>query len=78
LPQLPFFASQRQNRSLSHLNRPANFVTLTEAVGLQPTIDLVVAIILVTIYNAPVAMGPPHWIPALFIFAIQDPKGGLR
>lgn len=31
------------------------------------TIDLVVAITLATIYNAPVAMGPAYWIPAFWV-----------
>ena len=31
------------------------------------TIDLLVAIILATIYNAPVAMGPSYWIPAFWV-----------
>jgi hypothetical protein len=31
------------------------------------TIDLLVAIILATIYNAPVAMGPAYWIPAFWV-----------
>src|SRR5437868_10658358 len=30
------------------------------------TVDLVVAITLATIYNAPVAMGPSYWIPAFW------------
>jgi len=31
------------------------------------TIDLLGAIILATIYNAPVAMGPAYWIPAFWV-----------
>ena len=31
------------------------------------TIDLLDAIILATIYNAPVAMGPAYWIPAFWV-----------
>jgi hypothetical protein len=31
------------------------------------TIDLVMAIILATIYDAPVAMGPAYWIPAFWV-----------
>ncbi len=31
------------------------------------TIDLLVAIVLATIYNAPVAMGPSYWIPAFWV-----------
>jgi hypothetical protein len=31
------------------------------------TIDLVVAIILATIYNAPIEMGPSYWIPAFWV-----------
>jgi hypothetical protein len=31
------------------------------------TIDLLVAIILATIYDAPVAMGPAYWIPAFWV-----------
>src|SRR6266567_426127 len=31
------------------------------------TVDLVVAITLATIYNAPVAMGPSYWIPAFWV-----------
>jgi hypothetical protein len=31
------------------------------------TIDLVVAITLATIYDAPVAMGPAYWIPAFWV-----------
>jgi hypothetical protein len=31
------------------------------------TIDLLVAIILATIYDAPVAMGPSYWIPAFWV-----------
>ncbi len=31
------------------------------------TVDLVVAIILATIYNSPVAMGPSYWIPAFWV-----------
>jgi len=31
------------------------------------TIDLVAAITLATIYNAPVAMGPAYWIPAFWV-----------
>ncbi len=31
------------------------------------TIDLLVAIALATIYNAPVAMGPSYWIPAFWV-----------
>ncbi len=31
------------------------------------TIDLLDAIILATIYNAPIAMGPAYWIPAFWV-----------
>ena len=31
------------------------------------TVDLLLAIILATIYNAPVAMGPAYWIPAFWV-----------
>jgi len=31
------------------------------------TIDLVVAITLATVYDAPVAMGPAYWIPAFWV-----------
>jgi hypothetical protein len=31
------------------------------------TTDLVVAIALATVYNAPVAMGPSYWIPAFWV-----------
>jgi len=31
------------------------------------TIDLLLAIVLATIYNAPVAMGPAYWIPAFWV-----------
>ena len=31
------------------------------------TIDLLVAIVLATIYDAPVAMGPSYWIPAFWV-----------
>jgi hypothetical protein len=31
------------------------------------TVDLVVAIVTGTIYNAPVAMGPAYWIPAFWV-----------
>jgi hypothetical protein len=31
------------------------------------TIDLLLAITLATIYNAPVAMGPSYWIPAFWV-----------
>jgi hypothetical protein len=31
------------------------------------TLDLLVAIIAATIYNAPVAMGPAYWIPAFWV-----------
>jgi hypothetical protein len=31
------------------------------------TIDLLVAIVTATIYNAPVAMGPAYWIPAFWV-----------
>ena len=31
------------------------------------TIDLIVAITLATIYDAPVAMGPAYWIPAFWV-----------
>src|SRR6266849_3487375 len=31
------------------------------------TIDLLLAIIFATIYNAPVAMGPSYWIPAFWV-----------
>jgi len=34
------------------------------------TIDLVVAITLATIHNAPVAMGPAYWIPAFWVPAL--------
>jgi hypothetical protein len=31
------------------------------------TVDLLVAIVTATIYNAPVAMGPSYWIPAFWV-----------
>jgi hypothetical protein len=31
------------------------------------TVDLLVAIVTATIYNAPVAMGPAYWIPAFWV-----------
>jgi hypothetical protein len=31
------------------------------------TVDLLVAIVTATIYNAPVAMGPAYWIPACWV-----------
>ena len=34
------------------------------------TLDLVVAIALATIYEAPVSMGPAYWIPALWVPAL--------
>jgi hypothetical protein len=46
----------------STLARPA--VWFFNIVG---TIDLLLAIILATIYNAPVAMGPAYWIPAFWV-----------
>jgi len=46
----------------SSLAKPA--VWLFNIVG---TLDLVTAITLATIYNAPVAMGPAYWIPAFWV-----------
>ena len=31
------------------------------------TVDLLVAITVATIYNAPIAMGPSYWIPAFWV-----------
>jgi hypothetical protein len=31
------------------------------------TVDLLVAIVTATIYNAPIAMGPAYWIPAFWV-----------
>ena len=31
------------------------------------TVDLLVAIVTATIYNAPIAMGPAYWIPAVWV-----------
>jgi hypothetical protein len=31
------------------------------------TVDLLTAITLGTIYNAPIAMGPAYWIPAFWV-----------
>ena len=31
------------------------------------TVDLLVAMVTATIYNAPVAMGPSYWIPAFWV-----------
>jgi hypothetical protein len=46
----------------SSLARPAVWVF-----NVFGTTDLVVAIVLATIYNAPVAMGPSYWIPAFWV-----------
>jgi hypothetical protein len=35
--------------------------------NLVGTIDLIVAIALATVYDAPVAMGPAYWIPAFWV-----------
>ena len=34
------------------------------------TIDLLIAITLATVYNAPVSMGPAYWIPAFWVPAL--------
>ena len=58
---LPFAAIPFVLRS-SSLAKPA--VWLFNIVG---TLDLVTAITLATIHNAPVAMGPAYWIPAFWV-----------
>jgi hypothetical protein len=49
----------------SGLAKPA--VWIFNVVG---TIDLLVAIMTATIYNAPPTMGPAYWIPALWVPAL--------